>query len=235
MPTQTQINNLAIKLKEYKKKYIKKQHANLDESATRLMINSFLTDALWYIELEEIKTEYRIRWEFADYVIQIWKKKHFVVEVKAIQLDLTDRHLRQSVNYAANEWIDWVILTNGRQISLHKVLFEKPINSKKVFEFDFTNNDDIKKMPELLVYLTKKSVEKNELSWLRKKLQALEPVQLSKNLYDTNVIKFLRRVLKKKTGVFFNDDDDILDSINKIITTKIDSNRPRKCSDMFGK
>jgi hypothetical protein len=70
------------------------------------MINSLLTDILGYKELEEAKTEYRIRFEYADYVIQVKRKKHFVVEVKPIAIDLSEGHLRQSLSYAANEGID---------------------------------------------------------------------------------------------------------------------------------
>lgn len=234
MPTQNQIKNLSTKLKEYKRKYMKKQYSDLDESATRLMINSFLTDVLGYAELEEIKTEYRIRGEYADYVIQLARKKHFVVEVKSIQLDLTEKHLRQSLNYAANEGIDWIILTNGKQIQLYKVLFEKPINSRKIFNFDISNKDDLKKKLEFLVYLTKKSVEKNELSEFWKRFEALEPIQLSKNLYDIQIVKFLKKVLKKKTDLSFNE-SDILDSIYKIITTKIESNKPKTPTTVLAK
>lgn len=232
MPTQTQIQNLAMKLKKYKKTYMKKQYANLDESATRLMINSFLTDVLGYAELDEIKTEYRIRGEYADYVIQLARKKHFVVEVKSIQLDLMEKHLRQSVNYAANEGIDWIILTNGKQIALYRVLFTKPINTRKIFDFDISKLEDFKKMPEFLIYITRKSVEKNELAEFWKRFEALEPVQLSRNLYDGQIVKFLKKVLKRKTGLYFAE-SDILDSLYQIITTKIESNKPKSASDVF--
>jgi len=234
MPTQNQIKNLSNKLKVYKKRYLKKQYADLDESATRLMINSLLTDVLGYTELEDIKTEYRIRGEYADYVIQLARKKHFIVEVKSIQLDLTEKHLRQSVNYAANEGIDWIILTNGKEIQLYKVLFGKPITTRKIFSFDISNDDDFKKMPEFLIYLTKKSIQKNELLSFWKRFEALEPVQLSKNLYDINVVRFLKKVLKKKTGLYF-DECDILDSIHRIITTKIESNQPKNPTNIFVK
>jgi hypothetical protein len=232
MATVKQMKDFSDKLKKYKKRYIKKQYSELDESATRLMINSLLSDVLGYQELEEIKTEYRIRGEYADYIIQLARKKHFVVEVKSIQLDLNEKHLRQSTNYAANEGIDWIILTNGKQIELYKVLFTKPINVRKIFNFDFSNPEDFKKIPEFLYYLSKKSVERNELSEFWKRFEALEPIQLSKNLYDKNVVSFLRKVLKKKTGLTFNE-ADILDSVHSIITTKIDSVKPKCPTDVF--
>src|SRR3989344_3361311 len=119
MATTNQLLQLKNRLTTYKKKYLKKEFTSLDESATRIMINSFLTDILGYKELEEIKTEYRIRYEYADYVVQLKRKKHFVVEAKAIEIDINDKHLRQSLGYAANEGIDWIVLMNGRQIQLY--------------------------------------------------------------------------------------------------------------------
>jgi len=227
MATANQIKQIETRLKLYKKKYLRKKYADLDESATRIMINSLLTDVFGYTELEEIKTEYRIRGEYADYVIQLARKKHFVVEVKAVQLELSEKHLRQSIAYAANEGIDWIILTNGWQIQLHKVLFTKPIDTKQVLNLDLTDKTDFKKAADLLVLLSKKSVEKNELGQYWHRFEALEPNDLYKNLYSTEVIRFLRKVLKQNTGLFFAE-EDILDSVHQIVTTKIESPKPKQ-------
>jgi hypothetical protein len=167
-------------------------------------------------------------------VIQLARKKHFIVEVKSIQLDLSEKHLRQSMNYAANEGIDWILLTNGKQLELYRVLFGKPISSRKIFDLDISSNDDLKVIPEFLVYLTKKSILKKELDNFWKRFEALEPTQLSKNLYAVEVVRFLRRVLKKKTSLYFND-DDILDSLYRIITTKIESTKPKIPLQIFHK
>jgi len=234
MPTQIQIKNLSDKLKKYQRKYLKKQYEKLDESATRIMINSLLTDVLGYAELEDIKTEYMIKGTYADYIVQLNRKDRFIVEVKSIGLDLNENHLRQSLNYAANEGINWIILTNGRQIELHRVIFGKPISHRKVFEFDLTSKEDAKKIPEFLIYLSKKSIERNELEPFWKKVEALEPTQLSKNLYCCEITKLLKKALKKKTGLTFSE-EDIIDSIYKIITTKIESSKPKHQTQLFKK
>lgn len=226
MATELQIKQLTQKLKHYKRKYLRKQFMELDESATRIMTNALLTEVLGYKELEEIKTEYRIKSEYADYVIQVNRKKHFVVEVKSIQLDLNEKHLRQSTSYAANEGIDWIILTNGKQVELYKVIFAKPISTRKVFSFDLAVEADLKKVADFLIFLTKKSVAKNELYEFWKRFEALEPNQLSKNLYAAEVVRFLKRILKNKTKLNFKE-EDILESIYKIITTKIESVKPK--------
>jgi hypothetical protein len=140
-------------LKFYKKEYLDKGYAELDESATRLMINHFLTEVLGYKMIEEIKTEYMIRGTYADYVIQINGNRHFLVEVKGYSLELSGKHLRQAINYGANEGIEWAVLTNGRQIDLYKIIFEKPIDSKKVFSIDLTDQGTFKDNADLLQFL----------------------------------------------------------------------------------
>ena len=205
MATTLQTASVLESLKTYKRKYIKKQFEDLDESATRIMINSFLTDVLGYKELDEIKTEYNIRGEYADYVVQLKRKKQFVVEVKSVQLDLNERHLRQSLSYAANEGIDWIILTNGRTFQFYRVMFEKPIRTELLVNIDFVNASptDMKKFAEILVLFTKRGVEKDEhqLFWLR--AVALSPENMSKILYSEDVVKLLKRELKKTSGIYF--------------------------------
>jgi hypothetical protein len=226
MATDNQLKVLKEKIHIYRKKYLRKEFSKLDESATRIMINNFLTDVLGYKELDEIKTEYRIRLEYADYVIQIKRKKHFVVEVKSIDIDLSEKHLRQSLAYAANEGIDWVLLLNGREAQLYRVNFGKPITTTLIFKLDLMNNDDFKKAPNLLWNLSKKAVENGELETFWKRTDALSLTNLIKLLYSEEIVKRLRNDLKEETGIYFQM-DDVADSLHKIITEPIDYPNPR--------
>ncbi len=224
--TEKQVTDMRLKLRKYKTRYLRKEFSGLDESATRIMVNSFLTEILGYQELHEIKTEYRIRGEYADYVIQVGRKKHFVVEVKSISIDLNEKHLRQSLNYAANEGIDWILLLNGRQIELYRVNFNKPIKSTLVFALDLLNKDDFKIAADAIVFLTKKSVEKNELSNFWKRVSVLAPAEIAKDLYSEEVVKTLRSCLKRETGIYFQL-DDVAKALYEVITQPIEFGRPR--------
>lgn len=226
MATDKQIEDLRNKLRKYKSRYLRKEFSGLDESATRIMINSFLTEVLGYQELHEIKTEYRIRGEYADYVIQLGRKKHFVIEVKSISLDLNEKHLRQSLNYAANEGIDWILLMNGRQLELYRVNFSKPIKSTIVFAIDLLEKNDFKRAPALISYLTKRSVEKRELDEFWKRATALSPVTIAKQLYSEDVTKLLRNSLKRETGIYFQL-EDVSNALFEVIVQPIDMGRPR--------
>jgi hypothetical protein len=226
MATENQIKEFSEKLKVYKRKYLKKEFQNLDESATRIMTNSFLTDVLGYIELEEIKTEFRIKSEYADYVVQLKRKKHFVVEVKSIDLDLNEKHLRQSLSYAANEGIDWIMLLNGRQIQLYRVNFGKPISTTLIYKIDLSNADDFKKAPAQLWYLSKKAVERNDLEDFWKRTNALQPENFAKLIYSEEIIKRLRNDLKAHTGIYFQL-EDVAESLCKVINDPIDFGKPK--------
>lgn len=226
MATEAQLQIVKDRLRDYKRKYLRKEFSALDESATRIMTNSFLTEILGYQELEEIKTEYRIKSEYADYVIQLRRKKHFVVEVKSIELDLSDKHLRQSLSYAANEGIDWILLLNGRQIQLYRVNFGKPVSTTLIYKLDLMDNDNLKKAPNLLWYLTKRAVERGELETFWKKTNALTPTNLAKLLYSEEIVKRLRNDLKDQTGIYFQI-EDVADSLRVIIAEKVEFPKPR--------
>jgi len=226
MATDNQLKVIRDQLKSYKQRYLRKDFANRNEADTRIMTNSFLTEILGYQELEEIKTEYRIKSEYADYVIQLKRKKHFVVEVKSIELDINEKHLRQSLGYAANEGIDWILLLNGREIQLYRVNFSKPITTTLIFKLDLMNPEDLKKAPELLWNLTKKAVEKNELEVFWKRTTALNPENLSKILYSEEIVKRLRNDLKEQTGIYFQI-EDVAASLRKIIADKIEFPKPK--------
>lgn len=226
MATENQLRTLREQLKVYKRKYLRKEFSTLNEADTRIMTNSFLTEILGYRELEEIKTEYRIKSEYADYVIQLKRKKHFVVEVKSIELDLNEKHLRQSLSYAANEGIDWILLLNGREIQLYRVNFGKPISTTLIFKIDFMNSDNLKKAPDLLWYLTKRAIEKGELDTFWKRTNALNPVNLAKLVYSEEIVKRLRNDLKEQTGIYFQM-EDVADSLCQIISEKVEFPKPR--------
>jgi len=223
MATEHQIKQTEKALRDYRKKYLtKKQNLELDESATRLMVNFFLTGVLGYVELDDIKTEYNIRGEYADYVIQLARKKHIVIEVKSIQLDLNDRHLRQSLSYAANEGIDWIMLFNGRQIRLYRVLFGKPISYHLLFDYDLADISIMKSAANDISHLMKKLVEKGELDVYWKRFDALTPASLVKIIYTEDVIKAIRLKIKKNSGINF-DQSDVLNAVHELVLRECSS------------
>ncbi len=217
MPTTAQVAKTEKELREFRKKYLtKKQNLEVDESATRIMVNSLLSTVLGYAELDDIKTEYNIRGTYADYVIQLARKKHIVIEVKSIQIDLNANHLRQAMGYAADEGIDWILLTNGRQVKLYKVIFAKPVTRHLVFEYDLTDLSTLKKAAQDISYISKTSILKGELNDYWKRFDALTPISLIKAIYTDDVIRAIRLRLKKNSGIGFNQ-LDVADAVQQLL------------------
>lgn len=221
MLSESKKQKLVENVKLYIKKFLSGSITDLDESGTRIMINHFLTDVLGYTALEEVRTEYMIKGTYADYMIQINGKRHFLVEVKAFSLNLNESHLRQAVSYGANEGVDWALLTNGKQFDFYKIIFEKPIQHRKVFTVDLTDSTSLKSAIDIIEYLAKDSVNKGGLEALWNKAQALTPTSISKQLLCPEVVAIVRKSVNKTYETKF-DDQQIQDTILKVISDKID-------------
>jgi hypothetical protein len=216
MLTSGKKSKLLNSLKSYNKKYLHGNVTELDESGTRLMINTFLTDVLGYAPIDEVKTEYMIRGTYADYVIQTKEIRQFLVEVKALSFALSDKHLRQAINYGANEGIEWALLTNGKCFEFYKILFNKPIESRKVFSLDLSDISQLKNCVEVIQYIHRDAVTNKGLTLLWNKTCALDPLNVAGLLFAAPVTNFIKRTLKKKFKNKFSD-DEIQASINRII------------------
>jgi hypothetical protein len=221
MLTSSKKTKMLTALKSYKKKFLDLNLSELDESGTRLMINHFLSDVLGYLHIEEIKTEYMIKGTYADYVIQTKGIRHFLVEVKALSFQLSDKHLRQTINYGANEGIEWALLTNGKNFDFYKILFNKPIESKKIFSVDLSETANIKVAIEQLQYLHKESILKKGLKLLWNKCEAVRPENVAGILYSKEVINTVKKLIKNKYGEKFGD-EEILKSLQTIVCEKFD-------------
>jgi hypothetical protein len=221
MLTPTKKTKLLSSLRAYNKKYLKRGPTELDESDTRLMINDLLTNILGYTTISEVKTEYMTKGTYIDYVIQVNRARVFLIEVKKLSsFDLSKKHLRQAINYAVHEGIEWALITNGRCFDLYRILFKKPVDARMVFSVDLSDKSKLKQAAEALQFLHKSSVLKKGLHFLWNQSSALDPSNIAGLLYSPVVTNFLKRALRTKFKVRFSE-KEIHSSIDKIITDSI--------------
>jgi len=221
MLTTTKQQKLLNSLKSYRKDFLDGSLKELDESGTRLMINRFLSDVLGYKQLEEIKTEYMIKGTYADYVIQVNTIRYFLVEVKALSFQLSEKHLRQTVNYGANEGIEYALLTNGRNFEFYKIIFAQPISSHLVFSLDLSDAAGLKHAASYMQHLHKESVVKNSFKPLWNKCEATDPYNIAGIICSDAVLKCIKKMIKAK----YNEkceDEIILSALHKIVNDKMD-------------
>lgn len=229
MLTPSKKKKLLGNLKAFQKKYFNKSLGDLDESGTRLMVNDLLTTVFGYKAIEEIKTEYMIRGTYADYMVQIKGNRHFLVEVKALTLALSEKHLRQVISYGANEGVDYAVLTNGREIHLHRILFDKPIDSKLIFKVDISAKETLKHSVEKLQFLHRDAVIKKGLDKLWNRFIALEIYTIAGILFDNSILNIIRRALRRKFKNKF-EKEEIKDSLSRVICLEMDIDKVRPIS-----
>jgi len=220
MLTAIKQQKLLHSIKTYKKKYLDSGITELDESGTRLLINSFLADVLGYKPIEEIKTEYMIKGTYADYVVQVNNTRHFLVEVKALSFNLSDKHLRQTINYGANEGIEYAMLTNGRDFQFYKIIFDKPIEARKLFDINLSTITDLGQAVLLLQYLHRESIVKYSFTPLWNKCEAMDPLNIGGMLLSEQVLSQVRKLIKHKYKEKCGD-NEIRKAIELLFTEKI--------------
>ena len=79
---------------------------DVNESDTSMIVTDVLADVFGYDKYSEITRELCIRGTFCDLATRIEGKFQMLIEVKAIGLGLKDTHVKQAVDYAANQGIE---------------------------------------------------------------------------------------------------------------------------------
>lgn len=171
---------------------------DINESDTVNIITDMLNEVFGYDKYAEVTSEFAIRGTYCDLAIKLDNKVQFLIEVKAVGLDLKSNHLRQSIDYAANQGITWVILTNGMHWQIHKVRFEKPINHDLVAVIDFSQvNPRIEKDQECLFLIAKEGVQKDVREEFYEKIQNINKYVIGNFLLSEPLISTLKRELRK--------------------------------------
>src|SRR5262245_41150840 len=95
-------------LKKYQPILAAAKQRDVNESDTVVIVTDVLQEVFGYDKYAEITSEHAIRCTYCDLAIKIDSKLSLLIEVKAIGLDLKDNHIKQAVDYAANQGCDWV-------------------------------------------------------------------------------------------------------------------------------
>jgi predicted type IV restriction endonuclease len=188
-------------LRKFKSVAQKARTNGAKESDTRLIVSSIVSDVLGWDAFDNLTGEYRIKGSFADFVIRKDGKHFVIIEVKAISSHLGDKHLYQAVSYAAGEGVEWVILTNGAEWQLYRVLFNKPVEHELVFEVSLLDEEmKPKAKVDLLYLLTPEAQRKDELEAFYQRKRALSACNIAKLVLSESVLTKLRAEIKADSG-----------------------------------
>ncbi len=151
----------------------------------------------------DVTREFAIQGTYCDLAIKTGKQVDYLIEVKAIGLELKDNHLKQAVNYAAREGIKWVVLTNGLIWQIHRVALDTRVESEFLCSIDFsTINPKKADDAELLFLLCKRSLIKDNIDKFYEYKQSVNRYTIGVLLGTPQVANVVRKELRKiKPGI----------------------------------
>ncbi len=135
------LDRISDGLKRYRTILANARKRDVSESDTVVIIGDMLADMLGYEKYVEISTEFAVKGTYVDLAVKVGKEIHFLVEAKAIGVELKDIHVRQAVDYGANQGVEWAVVTNGAAWRVYRIEFKKPIAHALVAEVDLLASD----------------------------------------------------------------------------------------------
>lgn len=191
-------SRVAAGLKRFQGVLEEARKRDVNESDTVTIVTDILGEVLGYDKYSEITSEHAVRSTFCDIAIKLSGELAVLIEVKAIGLDLKDTHIRQALDYAANQGCEWVALTNGVYWQVYQVTFGKPIDAELVLDLNLLTlnsrkSDDI----ELLALLSRESWKKSGLDDYAIQRQALSRFTIAAVVSSDVCLQVIRRELKR--------------------------------------
>jgi hypothetical protein len=171
---------------------------DVNESDTVAILNDIFGDVLGYDKYLEVTSELAIRGTYCDLALRVDDKVQFIIEAKAIGIDLKENHMKQACDYGANHGVQWVVLTNGLEWKVYRIRFEQPINFDLVCVRDFLAlNPRSEKDQEFLFLLAKEGLDKNAREDFYEKVQSVNRYVIGNLMLADPVLSVVRRELRK--------------------------------------
>jgi hypothetical protein len=189
---------LVAGLKRYQPILAAAKARDVGEADTVTIIKDMLADVFGYDKYSDVTSEHAIRGTYCDLAIKIDGHLQTLIEVKAIGLDLKEQHVKQAIDYAANQGVDWVLLSNGITWRVYHLIFAKPIDQELVLEIDFCAlNPRVQGDIELLYLWCKEGWQRSVLGEYHTQRQALSRFFIGAMLQTDAVLDVVRRALRR--------------------------------------
>lgn len=185
-------------IKQYQPILASAKLRDVGEADTVTIIKDMMQDIFGYDKYSELTSEFAIRGTYCDLATKIDGVLQTLIEVKAIGLDLKDNHVKQAIDYAANQGVDWVLLTNGICWRVYNLTFAKPITHDLVVDIDFsTLNSRTQHDLDILYLWCKEGWKRSVLGEYHTQQQALSRFFIGAMLQTDPVLEVVRRELRR--------------------------------------
>lgn len=199
MPIPKKVSDrLAAGLKRFKPVLEAAKDRDINESDTSMIVTDMLAEIFGFDKYAEVTREYVIRGTYCDLATKIEGQLQTLIEVKAVGIGLRENHVKQAVDYAANQGVEWVMLTNGVNWKVFSVSFSKPISADLVLDLDIlamspTDEDAI----EDLFLLSKEGIQRSGLDAYNDQLKVRNKFNLAALIMSDPILHTIRRELKR--------------------------------------
>ncbi len=171
---------------------------DINEADTVVIVGDILSDVFGYDRYADVTSEYAIKGTFCDLAVKVDGNVKYLIEVKAIGLDLKDAHIRQAVGYGAQHGIQWVVLTNGVEWEIYRIKFEKPVahdllTKINFLELNLRKKDDL----ERLFLLCKEGLTKAVIEEYAEYLETVNKFIISAILQSESGLNLVRREIRR--------------------------------------
>lgn len=202
-------DRIASRLKNFQGVLQQQKARDISEADTVTVVKDVLSEVFGYDKYAELTSEHSIRGTFCDLAVKIDGKLAFLIEVKAIGIDLKDSHVKQAIDYAANQGCEWVVLTNGMEWRLYHVVFKKPIDKQEIANFNLAtvsakSEGDLEK----LYLLTREGFTKSALADYRDKKDATSRFMLAAIILHSEAVQSaVRREIRRVSEILVAPED----------------------------
>lgn len=208
-----------------------------NEANTGKIVVNMLSDVFGFDKFKDIDKEYEIDGgDRCDVAVKIEGKVRYLIEIKAIRINLKENHIKQVEAYGFRAGIRWVVLTNGVDWQVYRIGQEgkrgaKKLTREQVCTFDFL---DMKaknpKHHETLFLLCKRGVNKALFEELYERQQVVNEHTIAALMMSEEVQKIIVRELKKLEQNAKPDKKEIAAIIEQIIIPSflVDNEKTKK-------
>jgi Type I restriction enzyme R protein N terminus (HSDR_N) len=209
---------LTAGIKRYQPILVAAKARDVGETDTVTIIKDMLADIFGYDKYTELTSEFSIRGTYCDLAIKLDGKLSTLIEVKAIGIDLKEAHTKQAIDYAANQGVDWVLLTNGVRWCVYHVIFSRPIQQELVVDIDFSSVSPKSEQDlDTLFLWCKEGWVKSALGEFHSQKQALSRFFLGAMVLSDPVVEVIRRELRRMSPDIRVD----LEQIRNVLTNEV--------------
>lgn len=197
-------------LPKFQKILASAQTRDINEADTVTIVSDILVETFGFDKYIELTGEYAIRNTYCDLAVKLDGKVQYLIEVKAIGLDLKENHLRQAVDYGANQGIPWVVLTNGIVWEVYRILFEKPINCERVCSINMLEiNSRKEEDQEKLFIFSREGITKSAREDYLERVQIVNRYMIAAVILSEDFMSEIRRELRRISPGLKVDVDEI--------------------------